>query len=249
MPTPDLYHEPPVKALFADIPEERRRPRIDLLFVTEASGLENLEAEGIESDRIHFVGNVMIDTLDRFLPKARSLGVPARHGLEDGGYVLVTLHRPNNVDEPDRLKTWLETFAEMGRRLGLPVVFPVHPRTVKSLESFDIELQGIRTSGPLGYKEMLALQANAGAVLTDSGGMQEETTVLGVPCLTLRANTERPITMVQGTNELVHNDAEKIRELGLEALAGKWKAHTVPETWDGRAGERIAEILGDALVG
>ncbi len=226
----------------------------DLLFVTEPSGVENLCREGVAQERIHLVGNVMIDTLLAHLPRARALDTPGRLGLVPGGYALVTLHRPSNVDDAEVFAGILGALGQLARRV--PVIFPVHPRTRKRVEA--IGAAGIfrEPAGPLppgatglwwlppsGYLEFLALQAAAALVLTDSGGVQEETTALGVPCLTLRANTERPVTVGEGTNIIVGVDPSRIVEAATTILEGRRRPGRVPALWDGHAAERIVAIL------
>jgi UDP-N-acetylglucosamine 2-epimerase (non-hydrolysing) len=218
----------------------------DLLLTPSRDADENLAAEGISAARIRFVGNVMIDTLLHTLDQVRAEPHPFPD-LEPGGYGVVTLHRPSNVDDAAQLREITGALEEIAREL--PLVFPVHPRTAKAMQAAGIALDRIRTVPPVGYREMLALQADAGIVLTDSGGIQEETTVLGVPCLTLRSTTERPITIEQGTNRLVPvRSRESIlaafaehREAGVEARR--------PEGWDGRASERIADAVAEVLEG
>jgi UDP-N-acetylglucosamine 2-epimerase (non-hydrolysing) len=214
----------------------------DLLFTPSEDGNENLQREGIPTERVFLVGNVMIDSLVRLLPEAqaafaqklKSEGLPER-------YALVTLHRPANVDDGLRLKGILESLLEVNRDLS--VVFPAHPRTRKRIEDFGLNAGKLRVLNPLSYVDFLGLQSRATVVITDSGGIQEETTYLGVPCLTVRENTERPITVSIGTNVLVGRDREKLRAELSRVLAGKAKKGSVPPLWDGHAGERIAEIL------
>ncbi len=220
----------------------------DLLFTTEPSANENLRREGIPKERIHFVGNVMIDTLLRHKERALALDVVGRYGLEAGGFALLTLHRPSNVDVPEVLGGILDALAELQARL--PIIFPAHPRTVERIQEFGFKgrlaaMRDLRVTEPLGYLEFLNLMANAGLVLTDSGGVQEETTILGVPCLTLRENTERPVTVTQGTNTVVGSDPQRIVAEALAILDGKGKAGRVPELWDGQAAERIVTVLGE----
>ena len=209
----------------------------DLLFTPSEDGDENLRREGIAAEKIFRVGNVMIDSLVRLLPlaqKAVAEGVPER-------YALVTLHRPANVDDGATLKGILESLLEVNRDLA--VVFPAHPRTRKRIADFGLNAEQLRVLDPLPYVDFLGMQARATVVITDSGGIQEETTYLGVPCLTVRENTERPITVSMGTNVLVGRDREKLRTELSRVLAGKAKKGTVPPLWDGRAGERIADVL------
>ena len=209
----------------------------DLLFTPSGDGDENLQKEGIPEEKIFRVGNVMIDSLVRLLPAARKTGIK---GLPER-YVLVTLHRPANVDDSVALKGILESLLQVNRDLA--VVFPAHPRTRKRIADFGLNAGQLRVLDPLPYVDFLGLQSRATVVITDSGGIQEETTYLGVPCLTVRENTERPITVSMGTNVLVGRDPDKLRRELSRVLSGKAKQGTVPPLWDGRAGERIADIL------
>jgi UDP-N-acetylglucosamine 2-epimerase (non-hydrolysing) len=211
----------------------------DLLFAPSPDGVDNLRAEGYHADQIHLAGNVMIDTLYANLDRALASDVLHRHGLTPGGYALATLHRPANVDDPDVLSRLLRAFGEAAREL--PVVLPVHPRTAARLESAGVP-EGLRLVPPAGYLDFIALQASARLVLTDSGGIQEETTALGVPCLTTRDSTERPITLTEGTNVLVGRDPERIVAAAREVLESP-PAKRAPALWDGHAGERIADVL------
>ena len=211
----------------------------DMLFTPSDDGDENLRREGIPAEKIFRVGNVMIDSLVRLLPLAKKTCVdslPSR-------YALVTLHRPANVDDGARLKGILESLLEVNQDLA--VVFPAHPRTQKRIADFGLHVGQLRLLDPLPYVEFLGLQSQATVVITDSGGIQEETTYLGVPCLTMRENTERPITVSMGTNILVGGDAEKLRLEMSRVLGGKAKKGSTPHLWDGHAGERIADILVD----
>jgi UDP-N-acetylglucosamine 2-epimerase (non-hydrolysing) len=232
------------------MPEEYNRVLTDhiadLLFTTEPSANENLRREGIPEEKIHFVGNVMIDTLLRHKERALALDVLGEYGLQPQGYALLTLHRPSNVDVPEVLSGILDALAEIQARL--PILFPAHPRTVRRVREFGFEarlaaMPYLRVTEPLGYLGFLNLMANARLVLTDSGGIQEETTILGVPCLTLRENTERPVTVTQGTNTVVGSDPQRIVAEALAILDGKGKAGRVPELWDGQAAERIVAVL------
>ena len=212
----------------------------DLLLIPSEEAEGNLLREGIAREKIHFVGNVMIDTLKALLPQARMPDVP---GLGDK-FALVTLHRPSNVDEPETLKRILETLTNLSERLQ--IVFPIHPRTQARIKSLGFHFENsnrIFTIPPTGYLECLALQQRATVVVTDSGGLQEETTALGVPCLTVRENTERPITITNGTNTLVGTDMELLTREVAQILAGQGKGGRVPPLWDGLASERIADIL------
>jgi UDP-N-acetylglucosamine 2-epimerase (non-hydrolysing) len=207
----------------------------DLLFTPSEDGDVNLQREGIASEKIHRVGNVMIDTLMRLLPEAERMnGMPGR-------YVLVTLHRPSNVDSGDRLRDILQTLREIQKNVD--VVFPVHPRTRQRLTDLGLDVGQLRLLGPLPYVEFLALQRRAAAVITDSGGIQEETTFLRVPCLTLRTTTERPVTVSLGSNVLVGEDLEKLKQETVRVLSGRAKQGSVPALWDGHAAERIADIV------
>jgi UDP-N-acetylglucosamine 2-epimerase (non-hydrolysing) len=219
----------------------------DLLLTPSADGDENLKHEGIPASRIRRVGNVMIDTLLANLPRARALRVPERLGLTPGRYAVATLHRPSNVDEPQTLARLLGALRRIAHEA--PVVFPVHPRTRARLEAAGLgETAGaLRLCEPLGYLEFLSLTSAAQLVLTDSGGLQEETTALGIPCLTLRENTERPVTVDEGTNEVVGTDAERIVTAALHALAGEGKRGRCPALWDGKAGERAADAIVEVL--
>jgi len=214
----------------------------DFLFTTERSALDNLVREGIDPARVTFVGNVMIDTLLANVARA----VPAQQtvGL-DGGYTLVTLHRPSNVDEPGVLARLLGCLTEMTK--VAPVVFPCHPRTLGRIQAAGLDTTGVRLLPPQGYLEMLGLMRSAKVVVTDSGGLQEETTALGVPCLTVRENTERPITIAEGTNTLVGTDADAIMAVFNDVLATGGKAGRQPEFWDGKAAQRIARALVERL--
>ena len=248
------------------MPEEINRiltDRIsDLLFTTEPSADVNLRAEGVDPARIHFVGNVMIDTLLQHHQRAAASTILQELGLTDGTgsgegqaapYGVITLHRPSNVDRAETLRPLLVALGEIAA--GLPLVFPIHPRTAKQVERFGLGHlmhgdgaapgpagRGIHAIAPLGYLDFLHLVANARLVLTDSGGLQEETTVLGVPCVTLRDNTERPVTCEQGTNRLAGTDPARILAAAREALAQRREARR-PELWDGHASERIVAVL------
>jgi UDP-N-acetylglucosamine 2-epimerase (non-hydrolysing) len=215
----------------------------DLLFTPSPDGDENLLAEGVPAERIHRVGNVMIDTLVRLLPMAQASDARAELGLADRPFGVVTLHRPANVDGVEALTRILATLDDIASRL--PLVFPVHPRTREQLAAAGLAPSSLRLVEPLGYVDFLALQRAATLVITDSGGVQEETTYLGVPCFTVRPNTERPITIEQGTNELVGDDMDKLRAGVERVLTGPPRPSTIPELWDGKAAERIAAILVD----
>jgi UDP-N-acetylglucosamine 2-epimerase (non-hydrolysing) len=232
------------------MPEETNRiitdQLADLLFTPSEDGDVNLLREGVDSQKIYQVGNVMIDTLIKLLPSAQR--VTRDDGIFDGPYALVTLHRPSNVDDPDTLRTLIQTLNEVSR--DVTVVFPVHPRTRKRIQEIDgwTANRNLRLIDPVGYVEFLALQMHATLVVTDSGGIQEETTYLGIPCLTVRTNTERPVTTTIGSNTLIGRDMERLLvEIGL-VLEGKGKRGRIPPLWDGRASRRIAEIALAAHV-
>jgi len=218
----------------------------DLLFLPSRDAAENLEAEGIAVDRMHFVGNVMIDTLCWALPQALAVDAPARFDVRGRPYAVVTLHRPANVDDPTVLRELLEALTRLADRIA--VLFPVHPRTRARIEELRVRPsrdRGLRLLEPLGYLDMLSLVAKAGLVVTDSGGLQEETSFLGVPCLTVRPNTERPITCTHGTNRLVQAQRDAILAAAERGLARRSPARPVIERWDGRAAERIARVVCD----
>lgn len=221
----------------------------DLLLTPSPDADRNLLAEGCAPESIARVGNVMIDTLMEHLPRARALDLPARLGLRPGAYAVLTLHRPSNVDDPKVLRGILGAVARIAERV--PVVFPVHPRTRKSIEALGVplgETPGMVLTDPLGYLDFLSLTSRARLVLTDSGGLQEESTVLGIPCLTLRKNTERPITIAEGTNVLVGTDPEVIAFEAERALAnGDGAPHRVPALWDGQTAARIVDSVMSRL--
>jgi UDP-N-acetylglucosamine 2-epimerase (non-hydrolysing) len=209
----------------------------DLLFTPSEDGDVNLRKEGIPAEKIFRVGNVMIDSLVKLLPVAQR---QSKNGLPER-YALVTLHRPANVDDSATLKRLLQSLLEVNRDLA--VIFPAHPRTRQRISDFGLNADQLRVLDPLSYLDFLGLQSRATVVITDSGGIQEETTYLGVPCLTLRENTERPVTVTFGTNVLVGRDPDKLRSELSRVLAGQAKKGTIPPLWDGHAGERIAAVL------
>jgi UDP-N-acetylglucosamine 2-epimerase (non-hydrolysing) len=253
---PVVHVEAGLRSYDRKMPEEINRVLTDQiadrLYTTERSAEENLRREGIPADRVCFAGNVMIDSLLLNRPQARSAAATLRvHGIDPAvlddaaGYGVVTLHRPSNVDDRDTLRGVLGVLAEVAARL--PLVFALHPRTRANLDRFglveQIDPRRMVLLPPQGYLEMLGLTSRAALVLTDSGGLQEETTALGVPCLTLRENTERPITVEQGTNTLVGRDRDAILGCVADILQGGGKRGRIPELWDGRAAERIAADL------
>jgi UDP-N-acetylglucosamine 2-epimerase (non-hydrolysing) len=213
----------------------------DLLFTPSLDANENLRVEGVPPSKVHFVGNVMIDTLVRLLPFSDSAAMRRRFSL-NASFVLVTLHRPSNVDAPAALRNVLTALSEIAELA--PIVFPIHPRTRARLVELEITTSPrLQLVEPLGYLEFLGLQREAAAVITDSGGVQEETTFLGVPCITVRSNTERPITVTCGTNVLVGTDMSRMKSEAILALNRPMRAPSVPALWDGHAGRRIADIV------
>jgi UDP-N-acetylglucosamine 2-epimerase (non-hydrolysing) len=244
---PVAHVESGLRSFDREMPEEINRIATDhlseLCFLHSDEAIENLTAEGVPADRQHFVGNTMIDTLVALEGRIREREAARRLGHEPGAYLLVTLHRPALVDGP-LLADAMTRLAEVGS--SLPVVFPVHPRTRKRLGELGwADPEGsVVLSDPVGYLDFLSLVTDAGAVLTDSGGIQEETTYLGVPCFTLRDNTERPVTVRAGTNTLLGLDPARIAE--IPALLGtRQHAGEPPELWDGRAAERLARVVAD----
>jgi UDP-N-acetylglucosamine 2-epimerase (non-hydrolysing) len=232
------------------MPEEINRIMTDVvsdyLFVTEHSGIRNLRDEGVDNDRIFFVGNTMIDTLEAHYDLIESSGIVNDMGLTAGNYILATFHRPTNVDDKEGLKALIDTLGRLAieRRL----VFPVHPRTSKNIREFGLQddiPKNLIITPPKGYIEFLSLMRYAELVITDSGGIQEETTYMGVQCITVRKNTERPVTIDVGTNHLVGTDLDKVEKTALDILGGTTKPGRIPEMWDGKAAKRIAEIIMD----
>jgi UDP-N-acetylglucosamine 2-epimerase (non-hydrolysing) len=228
------------------MPEEINRvltDRIsDYLFVSEPSGLKNLKDEGTAEEKIFFAGNTMIDSLINYLPKAEESKIHSELNIVPGDYILVTLHRPSNVDEKKNL---VEIFAMLNRLSERrKIIFPVHPRTKNNIAGLDIEVgSNLILTDPLNYIDFLSLIQKAELIVTDSGGIQEEATFLGVQCITMRDNTERPVTVDEGTNQLIGTDIKKIEDAAIEVLNGKLKKGNIPELWDGRTAERIAEAI------
>jgi UDP-N-acetylglucosamine 2-epimerase (non-hydrolysing) len=248
---PVAHVEAGLRSFDRSMPEETNRLVTDLLsdylFASEPSGVANLVAEGISKEKIFLVGNVMIDTLMKFRDKAARTGVLERLGLKCRGYAVATLHRPSNVDGMEHLASLVKMLTELSRHL--PVVFPVHPRTRERMEGGGLTKRGLILTEPLGYLEFLRLTSEARLVLTDSGGIQEETTILQVACLTMRENTERPITIEQGTNRLVGTDPRRILQAALDALDAPPRSLAPPEFWDGKASTRILDVLERSLGG
>ena len=247
---PVAHVEAGLRSFDLRMPEEVNRILVDrisdLLLTPSSDGDENLRREGVDPQRIFRVGNVMIDSLLAHLPKAKQLRVPEGLGIQPGAYGVLTIHRASNTDDPKILSGLMDAVEDVLE--SVPVVFPVHPRTRKQLEGFGLgerirKLTRLRLCDPLGYLEFLGLTSQAKLVLTDSGGLQEETTALGIPCVTLRENTERPVTVSEGTNSIVGVDPGTIVAAARDALAGRGKAGRVPILWDGRAGERTADVF------
>jgi UDP-N-acetylglucosamine 2-epimerase (non-hydrolysing) len=248
MQIPVAHIESGLRSFDRTMPEELNRIVADefseYLFLHSDEAIENLRAEGIPEERMHFVGNTMIDTLVALEDRFRAADAAAELGVMPGAFALVTLHRPALVDGP-LLEETVHQLAALAREM--PVVFPVHPRTRKTMEAIESDHPGLLLSEPLGYLDFLSLLADAGAVLTDSGGIQEETTYLGIPCFTLRDNTERPVTIRAGTNTLLGLDPAAIA--GIPAALGERPAQPPkpPPLWDGHASERIADIVSEGL--
>ena len=247
---PVAHVEAGLRSFDRSMPEEINRIVTDsvseMLFVSEPAGLDNLRREGHPEEHLHLTGNVMIDTLKWMLPKASKRDGLVRYNLKPRQYGVVTLHRPANVDSPETLSRLLGVLIDVSRDLRL--VFPVHPRTRNRLDQFGLAGQldaarGVVQLPPLGYLDFLSLTARCRVIVTDSGGLQEESTALGIPCLTVRPNTERPITVSEGTSTLIGNDATKLREQLAAVLSGTEKRGRCPPLWDGRAAERIARVL------
>jgi UDP-N-acetylglucosamine 2-epimerase (non-hydrolysing) len=245
---PVCHLEAGLRSFDDSMPEELNRRLTDqissLLLTHSEEALDNLVAEGISSDRVAFVGNTMIDTLFATVARARRLAVWHTYGLEEGGYLLVTLHRPALVDSPALLAQTVAALEQIAT--AFPVVFPIHPRTKARLENLRISTTGVTFTPPLAYAEFLSLEAGAAAVVTDSGGVQEETTALGIPCFTLRENTERPVTITHGTNTLLGLDPERLARIP-ELLEG-FSAPQGPPLWDGYAGPRAAAEIERMLA-
>jgi UDP-N-acetylglucosamine 2-epimerase (non-hydrolysing) len=242
----DVVHvEAGIRSRDMSMPEEINRMVTDALtdhfFTTSEVANENLRKSGIPEERIHFVGNTMIDTLLKQMPRFRKPDVWDEKGLQKGNYLVMTLHRPANVDEEHKLKELLLTIIENSR--GVPLIFPVHPRTRKILDRLGIGASNLHLTEPMGYLEFNYLVKHARAVITDSGGITEETTVMGIPCMTLRDNTERPETITTGTNELVGTDPANIPGHLNRLFNGEWKKGDIPPLWDGKTSRRIVTTL------
>lgn len=234
-----------IRSFDMTMPEEINRivtdSLTDFFFTTSTTANENLAKIGVNKDKIFFVGNVMIDTLLLNIDRFNCPEIYTNLNLSKDEYIVLTLHRPANVDQDDKLRDFLSAIS-IGAN-GLPVLFPVHPRTAQVINRLNLEFPNLHLVEPLGYLEFNYLVQNAKVVITDSGGITEETTVMGVPCMTLRDNTERPETCTIGTNELVGTDPATIKPMMDKLFGGQWKKGSIPELWDGRAAERIVEIL------
>jgi len=249
---PVAHVESGLRSYDRKMPEEVNRVLTDeisdYLFVTEKSGLENLAKEGVDESKIFFTGNVMIDSLVNFMPHIDNSKILESLNVKKANYVLATFHRPSNVDDKEKLSQLINALNEISKERK--VVFPIHPRTTNNLESFD--LSGILSDDiiqlpPIGYIDFLSLTKNAELVVTDSGGIQEETTFLGVQCITVRDNTERPITSEIGTNHMVGTDFDKVISVTKSILSGEKKEGRIPDLWDGKASERIVDIIYQSL--
>ena len=242
---PVAHVEAGLRSFDRTMPEEINR-RVtdavaDILFTTSRDADENLRREGIDSKKVYFVGNVMIDTLLRHREAAASLDTVSKLNVKPETYAVVTLHRPSNVDDPQVFRGIWEALRTIAQ--SIPVIFPIHPRTAKRMAEFGIDHGTVRVTAPVGYLEFLNLMSNARLVLTDSGGVQEETTILGIPCLTLRHNTERPVTVTHGTNIVTGPSRDRILDAVHRIQSGDWKLSGPPELWDGHAAERIVGII------
>ncbi len=252
MGIPVAHVEAGLRSFDRSMPEEINRLMTDAiadyLFVTEPSGVNNLKREGIAEGKIFLVGNVMIDSLAHYRQKAKSSTILEQLKLTPQAFTLVTLHRPSNVDDAANLEKILKIFESISERTT--IVFPIHPRTRKMIEQFGLHgrvdsIKNLKLVDPIGYLDFLNLMEHSQLVLTDSGGIQEETTYLGIPCLTLRENTERPVTVEIGTNQLCGLDVERIVRASFNVFEGKTKLGSVPEFWE--TAERIATILNDTI--
>ena len=257
---PIAHVEAGLRSFDRAMPEEINRmvtdSLADFLFVTEESGRQNLLKEGIPSEKVHFVGNVMIDSLLSHLKKAKQSNIVSQLNLDHQPYALLTLHRPSNVDNQEIFNGILSALEQIEQKI--PIIFPIHPRSRKMLEQFQFgdriaRLKNFNLIDPLGYLDFLSLMEKAKLVLTDSGGIQEETTVLVIPCLTLRKNTERPVTVELGTNVIVGMDTDKIVDESFKVLSGKPKKGKIPPLWDGNAARRIVDVverrMGNLVIG
>lgn len=249
---PAAHVEAGLRSFDRKMPEEINRLLTDAisdyLFVTEQSGLDNLKNEGVTDSKVFFTGNVMIDSLIHYLPKADKSDALNCYGLTKEQYVLVTLHRPSNVDSKDYLKELIHLLNATAEKRKL--IFPIHPRTRNNMTKFGLDgslSKDVILTDPIGYIDFLSLTKNAELIITDSGGIQEESTYLGVQCITVRNNTERPSTVELGTNQLIGTDLEKVEKAAIDVLSGNKKKGTVPPLWDGHAAERITQIIAGKI--
>jgi len=249
---PIAHVESGLRSFDRKMPEEINRVLTDhiseFLFVTEKSGIENLKIEGIDSTKVFFTGNVMIDSLVNFLPHINDSKILDELGVNAGNYVLATFHRPSNVDDESNLSNLIDAVNSIS--LERTIVFPIHPRTMNNLKKYNLANKlnsNIIVLGPIGYIDFLSLTKNAELVITDSGGIQEETTFLGVQCITVRDNTERPSTSEIGTNHMIGTDFDKVVISAKSILSGKVKEGKIPELWDGKASHRITDIIYNTL--
>jgi len=250
-----IHVEAGLRSFDRTMPEEINRvltDRVsDLLFVTDQFAVDNLKNEGVDADKVHFVGNVMIDTLMANRRKSQKSDVLNRLGLSAKGYAVITLHRPSNVDDMDKFAEIITAFEEIEKEMKL--VFPIHPRTRNNIRGSELEgkveaMDNLLLLEPAGYLDFLCLMSSAALVITDSGGIQAETTILEVPCMTLRENTEWPVTIIEGTNRLVYVTAEDILKNYREIrIVGRQDSHRIPRFWDGKAAQRIARIIAEDL--
>lgn len=249
-----IHLEAGLRSFDRTMPEEINRivtdSIADILLTPSLDANQNLLKEGIDPQRIYFIGNIMIDTLFRNNQFLDNTKIFDSLSLKKGKYVLLTLHRPSNVDDKDSLKRILNTLNEIQSKIN--IVFPIHPRTLKNIKKFGFEnlienMKNMIITKPLGYLDFQKIMLNAKFVITDSGGIQEETTALKIPCLTLRENTERPITILEGSNVLIGNDMTKLKNLSNDILNGNWKASKIPKFWDGQTSKRVIKILKNNL--
>lgn len=247
---PLAHVEAGLRSFDRTMPEEINRTVTDVLsdycFTTEEDANQNLKKEGVDVSRIHLVGDVMVDCLMKNREKTEGSKILEDLALEEKGYAVLTLHRPSNVDSKETLSRILEALKIVGERIQ--IIFPAHPRTRKRLEEFGLAPQNVNIKAPLGYLDFISLEERAQFVLTDSGSVQQETSVFGVPCLTMRENTERPFTISRGTNTLVGTDRDRIVEESFNIIGGNGKRGEVHHLWDGKASQRIAKVLEDAQL-
>ncbi len=245
-----IHLEAGLRSYDRTMPEEINRivtdSLADLLLTPSEDGTANLLKEGVDKSKIHLVGNIMIDTLFHFLPLAEKSKIMAEHNLKKDEYALVTLHRPSNVDEKESLSAILNTLKIIQQ--NLKIVFPVHPRTTHKIRDFGLEnlvssMPNLIITEPIGYLDFQKLMSNSKFVITDSGGIQEETTALKIPCITVRENTERPVTIWEGSNELAGTDMKKVLELSQKAINNNWKESKIPNLWDGKTSSRVVSAI------